>query len=702
MLSRRCPIKLKDNLSLFNEEEKKLLTLLLEEDQQHLFADWDVPGVNDLLKRQFIQQIAELNSNCGPGGIKDYLKRARRLLQASKSNENPFEGWIPSIPQGIHLEPFTPTYQHYENLGFSDLGKCGFVLVAGGLGERLGYHGIKVELPVETVTHITYLGYYCSQIKAIQTRYGSKAAGAGGGGRRELPLAIMVSDDTKALTEELLEKNAYFGLSKSQITLLKQGKVPALMSNNAHIALVNDYEIDAKPHGHGDVHSLLHSSGLAKRWLEEIGIEWIVFFQDTNALAFFTLPAMLGVSKELSLEVNSMAIPRFAKQAVGAITKLIREEGKSSAGALGGGEEGKGAREMTINVEYNQLDPLLRSTIAKDGDINDPVTGHSPFPGNINQLLFHLPPYVKIIEATNGLMPEFVNPKYKDETRTVFKKPTRLECMMQDYPKLLPTGSKVGFTMAPAWICYSPCKNNATDAAAAIASGIPSASPLTAESDQYQVWVKMLQSLGCEINLGEEEIYLGIKSILSPRLIFHPSFAIFPGELSEKFLNPGKVKISSRSTLIIEGNNVMIDSLYLDGSLSLSTASPPTTTTSTAVGKEGSSSSSSSSSSPSLLVRVGKEKEIHNAGHVIERISPEDMNYLEKDRMRGYFIKEIEMKRVQVDEGNYFFDGVNLIEAEALEEIGGGSKKGGASGSGVGGGVGGGGGNDTCCNFFSC
>jgi len=33
-------------------------------------------------------------------------------------------------------------------------------------------------------------------------------------------------------------------------------------------------------------------------------------------------------------------------------------------------------------------------------------------------------------------MGEFVNPKYADEAKTVFKKPTRLECMMQDYPKV--------------------------------------------------------------------------------------------------------------------------------------------------------------------------------------------------------------------------------------------------------------------------
>ncbi len=33
-----------------------------------------------------------------------------------------------------------------------------------------------------------------------------------------------------------------------------------------------------------------------------------------------------------------------------------------------------------MNVEYNQLDPLLRATIAPKGDVNDD-TGFSPFPG---------------------------------------------------------------------------------------------------------------------------------------------------------------------------------------------------------------------------------------------------------------------------------------------------------------------------------
>lgn len=51
-----------------------------------------------------------------------------------------------------------------------------------------------------------------------------------------------------------------------------------------------------------------------------------------------------------------------------------------------------------LNVEYNQLDPLLREATG-EGDVNDANTGFSPYPGNINQLVFALGPYSKVCPA---------------------------------------------------------------------------------------------------------------------------------------------------------------------------------------------------------------------------------------------------------------------------------------------------------------
>ena len=54
-----------------------------------------------------------------------------------------------------------------EAIGVKELAKTGFVLIAGGMGERLGYSGIKVGLPVCTIDEdYSYMKYYCNYILA--------------------------------------------------------------------------------------------------------------------------------------------------------------------------------------------------------------------------------------------------------------------------------------------------------------------------------------------------------------------------------------------------------------------------------------------------------------------------------------------------------------------------------------------------------
>jgi UDP-sugar pyrophosphorylase len=89
--------------------------------------------------------------------------------------------------------------------------------------------------------------------------------------------------------------------------------------------------------------------------------------------------------------------------------------------------------------------------------------------------------YNSVLDATEGVMEEFVNPKYTDGTKTKFKKPTRLECMMQDYAKVM-TGTH-GFCSGATWLCYSPCKNSLSEAAGKITSGVLPYCASSAERD---------------------------------------------------------------------------------------------------------------------------------------------------------------------------------------------------------------------------
>lgn len=220
-------------------------------------------------------------------------------------------------------------------------------------------------------------------------------------------------------------------------------------------------------------------------------------------------------------------------------------------------------------MEYNQLDPLLRSSGFPDGDVNDPATGFSPFPGNINQLFFHLEEYSNALDRTKGHMPEFVNPKYADTAKIVFKKPTRLECMMQDFPTVLECedSKKVGFTSIAAELCFSPVKNATSDGVLLQQNGTHPGVAATGEADQYSSARKILSSIGCNIAEASPASFNGISIIPGPEIVFAPSFAIFPAECKIKFPNPSNVRISSRSSLVIRGSGVIIESLDLDGAL---------------------------------------------------------------------------------------------------------------------------------------
>jgi UDP-sugar pyrophosphorylase len=154
------------------------------------------------------------------------------------------------------------SHRRYEALGLLQAEGLGFVIPAGGLGERLGFSGVKFELPAESATGATVLQTYASYILAVQAVASERA-----GRPVQLPLAIMTSDDTHAGIGRLLDRLGCYGLDRGQVTLLKQEKVAALSDAEGSLAVAGDgYGVLTKPHGHGDVHFLMHSTGTASRW----------------------------------------------------------------------------------------------------------------------------------------------------------------------------------------------------------------------------------------------------------------------------------------------------------------------------------------------------------------------------------------------------------------------------------------------------
>ena len=211
---------------------------------------------------------------------------------------------------------------------------------------------------------------------------------------------------------------------------------------------------------------------------------------------------------------------------------------------------------------------------------------------------------------------------------------------------------RVGFTMFPAWICYSPCKNNVQDAAAAVKKGVPGGCAWTAESDQYFAQAEILRHCGCNVEKGESREFLGISACIGPRIVIDASTAIFSHEYTKVFPYPNRIKISARSTLIIEGD-VVIEALELDGAL---------------VAKSG-------SGHNLRVVASGENGRVVNEGHSFEEVDSKDLlttksPTAKKERvpqvpeitaMRGFTVKKLGETVVDTAAGEGTGDGTGFV-----------------------------------------
>ncbi|KAL2339728.1 hypothetical protein Fmac_007668 [Flemingia macrophylla] len=375
---------LADNYNPLSPQQQELVKMLLNNGQEHLFRDWPPPGVDDDQKQAFFDQV----------------------------------------PAGETMIYGDENFINYEETGVREARKAAFVLVAGGLGERLGYSGIKVALPAETTTGTCFLQHYIESILALQEASSQDL----GESQTQIPFVIMTSDDTHGRTLELLESNSYFGMQPTQVTLLKQEKVACLEDNDARLALEpqNKYKI---------------------------------------------------------------------------------------------------------------------------------------------QLILELGAYIEELSKTEGAIQEFVNPKYKDATKTSFKSSTRLECMMQDYPKTLPPSARVGFTVMETWLAYAPVKNNPEEASKVqqVPKGNPYHSATSGEMAIYRANSLILKKAGVQVADPVLQVINGQEVEVWPRVTWKPKWGLTFSLVKSKV--GGNCSISQRSTLAIKGQNIFIEDLSLDGAL---------------------------------------------------------------------------------------------------------------------------------------
>lgn len=169
-----------------------ILNILKEINQKHIVEAYE--SANEQNRNNLIDQLTHLDKNY-PGGIKNYYERSKQLVIDSANSVNPYADYNVSIPEGVVLNYKKQNLEkigHYEKLGMKQFQHTAFVLVAGGLGERLGYPGIKVAIPFDLLSNKTFLSYYCEYILAFQDKFCKPGT--------KIPFLIMTSGDTHEKT----------------------------------------------------------------------------------------------------------------------------------------------------------------------------------------------------------------------------------------------------------------------------------------------------------------------------------------------------------------------------------------------------------------------------------------------------------------------------------------------------------------------
>jgi UDP-N-acetylglucosamine/UDP-N-acetylgalactosamine diphosphorylase len=163
----------------------------------------------------------------------------------------------------LPVEPLT-TYEQAGSLPAMDVRKMGCLVLAGGMGSRLGHSGPKGTAPVIDDKSLFQLLF-------------EKALAA------SRPLAILTSPLNHAETKSYLENHNWFGLSPDLVFLFQQKMLP-LLDDEGNWFLEAPARLAVGPDGNGGALRAFEMSGIWEKW-RCLGVEYVNVVPIENPLA---------------------------------------------------------------------------------------------------------------------------------------------------------------------------------------------------------------------------------------------------------------------------------------------------------------------------------------------------------------------------------------------------------------------------------
>lgn len=265
-------------------EDRTLVAKFLEADQGHLFDDWD--ALDSAGKRMLLDDLARIDLGFLQQLVSDHL--------TSDPESPPIA--TPTPPPMIGLDD--PGRDQAKKVGLEALsrGEVGIMLLAGGVGTRLGHSGPKGSFPLLPLTQMTLFQFFAESLLRRQKEVGAN-----------IPWWIMTSPSNHDETVRYFRDHQYHGLNSSDVMILPQEELPVIDPRRGKILREGPGKILFSPDGHGGAIRLMQRHADLFR---ERGIRHVYTHQVDNPLAPIGDPELVGLHLSHGSQFSSKAVAK--------------------------------------------------------------------------------------------------------------------------------------------------------------------------------------------------------------------------------------------------------------------------------------------------------------------------------------------------------------------------------------------------------
>jgi UDP-N-acetylglucosamine/UDP-N-acetylgalactosamine diphosphorylase len=422
--------------------------------QQHLLAHWD--ALDSAARSRLAQQIQEIDwhdyarlrkLHAGTGDDAEAVKRHWREAAARS---------IPpaAVRLGKQPEGFTREQAKKEGEAALRAGKVGMILVAGGLGTRLGSDEPKGMFRLGPISNRPLFQILIDQLRAVSKRYGVR-----------IPLYVMTSPATHDATQEFLSEREYFGLSPEDVILFQQGTMYAVDEKSFDVLLSAPGKVFTGPDGHGGMLAALVKHGVLKD-ARSRGIEQFFYGQIDNPLLTVCDGELIGCHRLAKSELTTQVVAKTdPAEKVGVVVEI---DGRTQI------------------IEYVDLPDDAAQELLPDGSLKF-------WAGNIAVHVFDVS-FLERVASQADALPFHTSRKkvpYVDRSGQLVQPPApnaiRFERFIFD---LLPHAKQALVVEVDKAVAFAPVKND---------DNSPTDSPTTARAAMIAQARQLLQAAGAEV-----------------------------------------------------------------------------------------------------------------------------------------------------------------------------------------------------------